>query len=665
LVCGLHLLCDLAAPAGADAQPGAVVPPARLAILQAEERRAPTPGDVLTLRNGIRSRDPQAAVLAIRAIGRLERPALVTDLLPALRFTRPEVRAEAANAIGQAAQGWAGSPRPAGTLDIRSVLSTLIAQLEDEEQPSVRAALCETIGRLPYEAADDVARAEAALVEAGDEAEGVPDRLGVAKGLEALVRRQHERRPPGEPALDTLRRLARNEEDDESNGTVHPRRDERIRRLALEGLITAGAIDESLVVNAAADGDPQVRRLAMRAAAASGKGTGVLARGLQDTTPMVRLEALRGFAARRDDGACGTFVMTAADTLMHVALAAIDQLAICGNYEPAVTLLESTVNDLSTAGSPRGWHRAAHAIVALAAAQPDRAAAALPQFTTSTRWQLRMYAARAGAKLLNRDVLRTLVADVDDNVAEAAIQGLSNIAGHEDDELYIKALSRTGYHAIRAAAIALDGTPRSRDAVPALQAAWTRLTEENRANSLDTRAALGATLTRLGTPPAASKASGRGVESVLSTAELRRLAAPRARVTIRELGLFEIALFTSEAPITVLRFAALAESGYYNGLTFHRVVPNFVVQGGSPAANEYVGVSDFMRDEVGLWPHVRGAVGLSTRGRDTGDAQFFVDLVDNPRFDHEYTVFGQLLNGIDVVDRVLEGDVIERIEIIP
>ena len=111
----------------------------------------------------------------------------------------------------------------------------------------------------------------------------------------------------------------------------------------------------------------------------------------------------------------------------------------------------------------------------------------------------------------------------------------------------------------------------------------------------------------------------------------------------------------------MVRFASLAESGYYDGLTFHRVVPNFVVQGGSAGANEF----DFIRDEVSLWPHVRGAVGMSTRGRDTGDAQFFVNLVDNPRFDHEYTVFAQILNGIEVVDRILEGDVIERIEIVP
>src|SRR5205823_14020567 len=133
-----------------------------------------------------------------------------------------------------------------------------------------------------------------------------------------------------------------------------------------------------------------------------------------------------------------------------------------------------------------------------------------------------------------------------------------------------------------------------------------------------------------------------------------------ARVTVREVGAFELALFTSQAPATVLRFARLARAGYYTGLTVHRVVPNFVVQGGSPGANEYIGDASFMRDEVGTWPHVRGAVGISTRGHDTGDAQIFVDLVDNPRLVHVYTAYAQVLNGIDVVVRFFEGDVIER-----
>ena len=62
---------------------------------------------------------------------------------------------------------------------------------------------------------------------------------------------------------------------------------------------------------------------------------------------------------------------------------------------------------------------------------------------------------------------------------------------------------------------------------------------------------------------------------------------------------------------------------------------------------------------------LRGAVGLASRGRDTGEAQFFINQIDNAQFDHEYTDFAQVLNGLEVVDQILEGDVIDRIEILP
>jgi cyclophilin family peptidyl-prolyl cis-trans isomerase len=129
-------------------------------------------------------------------------------------------------------------------------------------------------------------------------------------------------------------------------------------------------------------------------------------------------------------------------------------------------------------------------------------------------------------------------------------------------------------------------------------------------------------------------------------------------------GSFELRLFPDDAPVTVGRFVRLVRSGYYDGLTIHRVVPNFVVQGGSPGANEYTGDGPFLRDEVDLRSHRRGAVGISTRGRNTGDAQFFVDLVDLPRLDHDYTVFAVVASGMETVDRILEGDVMRRLEII-
>ena len=192
------------------------------------------------------------------------------------------------------------------------------------------------------------------------------------------------------------------------------------------------------------------------------------------------------------------------------------------------------------------------------------------------------------------------------------------------------------------------------------------LAAEGRDNSHDARDAIEKTLAGLGVKVGPGRRPGPvpASQTDLNAEDLRRLAAPHARLTMRGIGVFELALVTEQAPAAVLRFAHLAESGYYNGLTFHRVVPNFVIQGGSPGASEFLGAAASMRDELGLWPHVRGAVGLSTRGRDTGDAQIFIDLVDSPRLDHEYTVFAQVLNGMDVVDQILEGDVIEKIEIV-
>jgi cyclophilin family peptidyl-prolyl cis-trans isomerase len=648
----------------------------RLAVLQAEDRRAANVNDLAVIRSGAHGGDPQTTQTAIRALGRLERPSLIVEIAPALKNALPEIRAEAANAIGQAAQGWKkGQPPTVAALE--AVVVPLVARLKVEADADVRSAICETIGRLPYATAAQFEAAERTLVDAAAHNDEIADRLGVAQGLEALVRLQRRARAPGDDALALLGRLA-----GRGNGAAAGA---RVRRLALEALITAGAATPEVRETAWRDADAQVRRLAARAVATTtvpgDRDNALLSGGIIDVSPLVRLEAMKSVAPRL--GAvrgCETAVALTIDAEPSVALAAFDLLAACGASPDAVAQLVRTVNDLSNAASARGWHHAAHALVALASAVPERGAAALPQFTGSSIWQLRLYAARAALTLKNRDVLVTLAKDDDDNVREAAVDGLRKVAGHDADEIYMSELSRPGNQIVRAAALALDGTSHTGQAVAALKTAWQRLVADGKDNSHDARDAIARTLTSLGAAPATGKGptgvgpgSDRGrtllqnlrtPHNDLTAEDLRRLAAPRARVTIRGVGMFELALFTMQAPATVLRFVRLAEAGYYNGLTFHRVVPNFVIQGGSPGANEYVGDASFMRDEVGLWPHVRGAVGISTRGRDTGDAQIFVDLVDNPRLDHEYTVFAQVLNGMDVVDRVLEGDVIEKVEII-
>ncbi len=619
--------------------------------------------------------------MGLRALGRLERPALIPDITPGLRHPAPENRVEAATAIGQAAQGWKRDRAKAPTPTLDSVATTLVARLRVEDDPDVRAAICETIGRLPYTTAGQVESAERTLLDVAEQAESVTDRLGVAKGFEALVRIHRTVRPPSDAAVAVLRRLAA----PKNNGDLAT--GARIRRLALETLVTAGVVDDELITDASRDPDAQVRRLAMRAAAVRGRSAAtdaVIAAALGnplsppasdpsagDESPIVRVEALRALKARGGDEACPASVLRALDREPTVALLAIDQLAACGSSPVALAVLEHIVEDRHAMRAPRGWHRAAHAVVALAAASPDRGAAALQPLIGAQPWQVRLYAARAAATLKDRGLLQRLANDESDNVREAAIAGLKTVAGHDADEVYVSALTRSGYQAIRAAAVALDGTPRPDAAVPALKAALERLVAEGRDNSHDARGAIAKTLANAGSRTA--NGDGAGAEPArslqrsqndLNAEDLRRLASPRARITIRDVGSFDLALFTAQAPATVLRFARLARSGYYNGLTFHRVVANFVIQGGSPGANEYVGDAAFMRDELGSWPHVRGAVGISTRGRDTGDAQIFIDLVDNPRLDHDYTVFAQVLNGIEVVDRILEGDVIEKVEIV-
>jgi cyclophilin family peptidyl-prolyl cis-trans isomerase len=153
-------------------------------------------------------------------------------------------------------------------------------------------------------------------------------------------------------------------------------------------------------------------------------------------------------------------------------------------------------------------------------------------------------------------------------------------------------------------------------------------------------------------------------EPLPSIDEIARLETQQVVLTLRGLGDGVIRLAPREAPLNVARFARQVSAGDWDGLTFHRVEPGFVVQGGSPGANEYVGADRYTRDERSHLSHVRGSVGISTRGRDTGDGQIFINLVDNPRLDHAYTVIGTITAGMPHVDAMLEGAVIERARLV-
>ena len=468
------------------------------------------------------------------------------------------------------------------------------------------------------------------------------------------------------------------------------------------------------------DADPQVRRqvIALAAGAAAlddASRARVVDAALGDPAATVRVEAVRAYARRRG-ASCTPLVAATRDANAHVVLTAVDALvAPCEPASAAVTRLVQLVRELpasavSRTGTRASWHTGAHAAVSLARIAPDSARALLPRLIAHPVWQVRMYAARTAGTLGDTATLARLAGDQVDNVRDAAVAAFGDLlrppAGATAgaitrsarvDSILIAQLERPDYQLILDAARALENAPLSTRLAEALYATLERLTEQRRETSRDPRMEILARIHGLGDragadrlapyvndfdPAVAERAAetlrewGRGGARAaprrlpplpVALRDVARLRDARVRVTMARQsggGTFEMRLFADEAPATVARFVASARRGYYNGLTFHREATNFVIQGGSPGANEYVGAERFMRDELALRSHARGTLGISTRGRDTGDEQIFVNTIDNWRLDHDYTVFGEITRGLDVADAVLEGDVIARIEVI-
>jgi peptidyl-prolyl cis-trans isomerase B (cyclophilin B) len=159
---------------------------------------------------------------------------------------------------------------------------------------------------------------------------------------------------------------------------------------------------------------------------------------------------------------------------------------------------------------------------------------------------------------------------------------------------------------------------------------------------------------------ASTKYSDRSIERALEKYRERN---PHARI-VTDRGEIEIELLFGIAPLTVMNFIDLAKEDFYEGLIFHRVVPGFVVQGGCPRGDGWGGPGYYIRDEWSSHPYATGTVGIATSGKDTGGSQFFITLSPQPHLEGRYTVFGQVVSGMDVVNDIARGDVIQTIEIL-
>jgi cyclophilin family peptidyl-prolyl cis-trans isomerase len=585
------------------------------------------------------------------------------------------VRAAAAHAIGQSVAGGDGS----------AARAALHAALATERDAEVVAALVETLGRLRHR---DAERAGETVTLLAPRLQREPATvLGALRGLYLLARQQPARAAVA-AAASAVRPLTAQAPPGADDRTAA-----RIRRLAVMTLVVAGAHDAATLEAALGDTDVLVRR-----EAAAGLNTLadslalrrlVLERALSDSAGAVRFEGVRAYArhlAARES--CVPLRAATRDRDPHVALLAIDVLRTACPEDDAVTVqLDSIAGAI---GSGSAWHHAAHALVALSARDAGRARALLPRFASHSSLFARTHAAMAADVAEDTAALQRFARDTHPNVRTAAVAGLSGLLGRAADSVFLAQLTLDDSQLLQAVAAALDSTTNPA-AAPALLDALDRLTTQRRETSRDARVALLQAVRSLGPPALSARVRAYLTDFDPTVAELaadvlqewtgtRPAPAPTAPPPIPSPSYAEAALLANttfviamddgasfavrllpfDAPTNSARFARLARARYFDGLTFHRVAPNFVVQGGSPGANEYAGDGPYTRDELGA-ANWRGTVGLSTRGRDTGDAQVFINLVDNVRLDHDYTVFGEVVSGMDVVDGLLEGAVIRRV----
>ena len=138
-----------------------------------------------------------------------------------------------------------------------------------------------------------------------------------------------------------------------------------------------------------------------------------------------------------------------------------------------------------------------------------------------------------------------------------------------------------------------------------------------------------------------------------------------AIITMEKGGEIKIDFFPEDAPKTVENFVTLAKKGFYNGLTFHRVEPGFVVQGGDPKGNGTGGPGYTIKAEFNKQKHVRGTVAMArSNDPDSAGSQFYICFKPAPFLDGQYTVFGIVTSGMDVVDRIKVGDKMKSVKIV-
>jgi cyclophilin family peptidyl-prolyl cis-trans isomerase/HEAT repeat protein len=607
--------------------------------------------DTALFQGALRDADPFVRRQAALAAGRIGDSAATGPLIAALADSTPLVRATAAFALGLLKGGRAVAPL-AALARVEPEAVTAIAKIGGDEGAT---ALRDLLG--------SGTSARTALLEAW--------RLGARAPVVELLR--YARDP-----------------------------DPLVRRAATYSLARLRmARGAKALVDALGDADVAVRTVALRGVSrALTDSAGLDARDVAgrvgalvtDRDAHVRVNALRALASFRDSTLVTIALPLLADRDVNVAVQAETTLGVLGGSRATEALEERLTSSV--------FALRRQAAIGLAQADSAAGVTAGAGLARETDWRWRSVAAEAFGAAKDRAGLEAELGDSDGRVVAQALQTLERIVSDSDTRACVRAreLLRHRDAAVRSVAADLLARRPTVADVDLLRDAYVRAARDSfddarlsavaalaavAAIGPDARAAVAARFVarvpraddylvrRLAVEklPEAAAVWG-GVSPIVTGRTLddyrdvvRRYLVPARRdraapqVTIEtDRGRLIVELLPAEAPLTVAAFLSLVDRRYFDGSRWHRVVPNFVVQDGDPRGDGWGGPAFMLRDEINPVRYEAGTVGMALSGPDTGGSQFFITHSPQPHLDGTYTVFGRVVGGRDVLDRISQGE---------
>ena len=652
-----------AAPVAIRGQAPAVAPP-------------PPPPDLLRLLGDEEARVRRRAALAIGHVGLADG---VQPLIAVLADPDPEVRQMAAFALGLLGDARARDP--------------LVTALADAS-PLVQGSAAEALGLLgEVSAADALAGLVGRVVQSGALTPAPDDENDVRRDTPAAACRF---------AVYALVRLKAYPQ--LAAAVLEPNGQPRVRwwpvAFALQRLEDKRALPALLTL--AKDSHPYTRAFAVKGLAALRDRTAlpVLMPLLSSGERSVLIETIRAVGRLGDPAAAETLLRLVHDagTDPHVRLESVSALGgIRESATASVPDLRDSLLDLLSDPSPAV--RAA-ATRSLSAIDPDGFVIVLSGLDPDPHWSVRA-ALAAVLGTLPSDValprLEAMLADTDQRVIPAVLESLVKLKAPKAAGVLIDRL-KADDAIVRTAAAAGLGALKPANGAAALAEAYTF---GQRDQSYNARAAALAALAAYGAAAAApvlktafaDKDWAVRVRAARLMAQLDPSSAADVAMQIRpspttlpadvyasprftnpsvstqvyldtDRGTIQIELAVLDAPLTVENFVGLARKGFFNGLSVHRVVPDFVVQDGDPRGDGEGGPGYTIRDELNERPYLRGTVGMALDPwPDTGGSQYFITHSPQPHLDAKYTVFGRVVSGMEVVDQIQQWDVVRRVRV--